>query len=85
MPHYFFHIRTAGDLVKDEEGLILRNLVEAREEAISSARDIVTECLRAESPIAVGNAVEVGDEGGAVVLIVPFTEAISVAENDSTS
>jgi hypothetical protein len=83
MPHYFFHIRTGGDLIKDEEGLMLRNLTEARNEAVLSARDIVTECVRAGTPIAFRNAMEVMDEAGTTVLIVTFAEAIPVAGNDN--
>ncbi len=83
MPQYFFHIRSGDDLVKDEEGLSLRNLKEAREEAVLSARDIVSEGVRAGTPIAFRNAVEVLDAEGTTVLIVTFAEAIPVAGNDN--
>jgi hypothetical protein len=83
MPHYFFHVRSAGDPVKDEKGLTLRNLKEARQKVIRSARDIVTGCVRAGTAIPSRNAVEVLDEAGTTVFVVTFAEAIPVAGNDN--
>lgn len=41
MPQFYFHIREQGRLIPDEEGMALRDLKEAQQEALESCLDLV--------------------------------------------
>jgi hypothetical protein len=75
MPRYFFNIRDGSDLALDEEGIVLDDLSEAREEAILGARDIIIEKVRAGELID-GQEFEITDASGKILRKVPFREAI---------
>jgi len=75
MPRYFFHIKDEVEIIPDEEGLELRGLDAVREEARESAREMMSESVRAgHRPD--GRAFVVTDEQGHVVLNFPFRDAI---------
>jgi hypothetical protein len=75
MPRYFFHIKDEVEIIRDEEGLELRGLDAVREEATESAREMMSEKVRAgHGPD--GRAFVVTDEQGHVVLNFPFRDAI---------
>ena len=46
MPRYFLHIRSPDALVQDLEGEVHKDLLAARDEAISAARDIMSDDVR---------------------------------------
>ena len=69
MPRYFVHIKDEVEIIRDEEGLELRGLDAVREEATESAREMMSEKVRA-------GAFVVTDEQGHVVLNFPFRDAI---------
>ena len=75
MPCYFFHIRVADDLIRDQEGITLSDLDAAHEEAITSARQILSDKLLA-GEVLNGQRFEITDEWGQVVGIVPFKSAL---------
>jgi hypothetical protein len=46
MGHFYFHLRTAGQLIRDEEGQDLPNISAARREAVRSARELLAGAIR---------------------------------------
>ena len=78
MPHYFFDLRDGDDLAVDEEGMELRDIQAAQEEAARALADMARDEVRRGASIAGRRdmAVEVRDAGGAV-LEVKFTFAIN--------
>jgi len=76
MPRYFFHIY--DDLVvRDEEGTELPDAAAARRDAVAGIREMMGEQLRCGRLI-LHHRVEVEDERGALVLVVPFAEAVTI-------
>ncbi|MDB5552412.1 MAG: hypothetical protein JWL86_2396 [Rhizobium sp.] len=75
MPRYFFHIRTADELILDPDGSDLPDLDAARCEAVQSARDLVANLLR-EGQILDGQAFEISDEADNVLERVTFRSVI---------
>ena len=76
MPRYFFHIHDGNDLDRDDAGMDLANVHEVRTEAMSLARDL---CYLWNDlpPGALDNmAIEVADETGQTVLVLPFPAAM---------
>ena len=68
---YFFHIRTESGLIPDEEGTELTGLEQAREEALTSARDLATEFPPGSEGVSL-KAVEVVDEVSRTVFCAPI-------------
>jgi hypothetical protein len=76
MPLYYFHVRDGDNLDFDHIGTDLANIDEARIEALNVARDL---CYLWNDlpPGALDNmAIEVADESGQTVLVLPFPVAI---------
>ena len=62
----------------DEEGAEFPDLACAKAMAISSARDLMAEHVKEGRPIDLGNRIEVADESGKVLAVIPFREVITV-------
>jgi hypothetical protein len=76
MPRYFLHICDGSNLDRDDAGMDLFNIDEACTEAMSLARDL---CYLWNDlpPGALDNmAIEVADELGQTVLVLPFPAAM---------
>jgi hypothetical protein len=76
MPRFFFHIHDGNGLDRDDAGMDLVNIEDARTEALSLARDL---CYLWNDlpPGALDNmAIEVADEAGQTVLVLPFPAAM---------
>jgi hypothetical protein len=76
MPRYFFHIHHKDSIDQDDAGTDLANFHDARSEALSLARDL---CYLWNDlpPGALNNmAIEVADESGQTVLVLPFPAAM---------
>ena len=76
MPRYFFHIHHKDSIDQDDAGTDLANFHDARSEALSLARDL---CYLWNDlpPGALNNmAIEVADESGQAVLVLPFPAAM---------
>ncbi len=76
MPRFFFHIHDGKDLDRDDAGMDLANIDEARIEALNVARDL---CYLWNDlpPGALNNMViEVADESSQTVLVLPFPAAM---------
>jgi hypothetical protein len=82
MPKYFFNTRIGGDLIRDPEGVELRD----PDHAWEIARTTIRELLNSEGqPKHLLSAyLEVTDVGGDVVLEFPFTEALFDEACDSS-
>ncbi|HYG30437.1 MAG TPA: hypothetical protein VD887_09500 [Allosphingosinicella sp.] len=76
VPRFFFHVY--DDIaVRDEEGLDLPDLAAARRAALSGARSLI--CAQVSSGhLHLGHRLEVEDEAGACVLVLPFGDAIEI-------
>ncbi|WP_114951482.1 DUF6894 family protein [Sphingosinicella terrae] len=77
MPHYFFHVRNRFGYVEDEEGSELPDLEAARARAIDGVRSMLSEEARA-GEIDLRGRIEVRDPAGALLLTIPFAEAVTV-------
>ena len=75
MPRYFFHIVGDGGLVEDLEGVELSGEKEARDEAISAAREIIAESVR-KGELIDGHRFEVFDENGTKLFSLPFRNVL---------
>ena len=71
MARYFFHVRTEDGLLEDDQGVVLADRVEAKHEALLSAEDL-RELSEAEGADATAWSVEVVDEGGATLEVIPL-------------
>jgi hypothetical protein len=66
MPRFYMHIRQGDRLFEDPEGEEFASLVEARAEAVMSARELMAEMVAAgKSPR--NNRFEIADDSGHVV------------------
>ena len=75
MRRYFFHVEDKAHQIKDVEGIELDGLDAVREEALQSARQLMSDdILSGRRPD--GRRFVVTDERGVIVAEIPFTEAI---------
>lgn len=75
MARFFFHLKSGGELMADEEGIDLPGLTEATREALQSARELLAEAIKTASPT-VPEAVVVVDETGQPLLELPLVEVL---------
>ena len=79
MPRYFFHLY--DDLVSiDEEGSELPDLAAARRTAVQNVRAIACQEVL-EGHLNLQHRIEVEDESGRCVLVVPFQDAVEVTSS----
>ena len=75
MPRYFFNVVDGDRTIVDSLGLELDDLDEARQEAVASARELMSEnLLRGVPPN--GRRFVVTDETGAVLAEIPFKDTL---------
>jgi len=75
VPHYFFSIVDDDHTIVDTQGVELADLDEVHQEAVTSAREPISEgVLRGEAPN--GRRFVVTDEAGAVVAEIPFKDTM---------
>ena len=82
MPRYFFHLRDGLD-VPDEEGRELPDLATARACAMDLLRFEASETVKREGLVALHHRVEIVDEQGRVLEIVPLGDAVTVESKAS--
>jgi hypothetical protein len=68
---YFFHIRTEDGLILDQEGTEMTGLEQAREEALTSAKELATEFPPGSGGVSL-KSVEVVDEVLRTVFCAPI-------------
>jgi hypothetical protein len=75
MARYYFNIRDGNELAPDPEGAEFDTLQKARDEALRSARELLSQrVIRGE--IVDGQAFELTSESGEVIDIVKFRDAL---------
>ena len=74
MPRYYLHIRTADDVLLDEEGIDLPDLNAARELALASARDLLGDGIKGGKAV-VAESIVVADADGQELMSVPLKDA----------
>jgi hypothetical protein len=75
MPKYYFHIRSDDGFVEDLEGVELAGDVEAREEAIDAAREMLAERVR-KGEVIDGHVFDVRDAIGTKLFTFPFRDVL---------
>lgn len=75
MPRYFFHVREGSLLNRDEEGQELPNADAARQEAISTTREMLGEKLLHGGSLN-HRTIEIADETGHVVDVVSSRDVL---------
>jgi hypothetical protein len=77
MTRYFLHIHNSHGTAEDDEGLEADTLSEAREKAVAGIRSLLG-AEAANGEMNFKGRIEISDEGGKLLLLVPFTDAITV-------
>lgn len=77
MARYFFNVHDRLGHLRDREGSELPNLAAVRARAIHDARSLMSADI-CEGLINVADYVEVTDAAGAVVLTLPYSEAVTI-------
>ena len=77
MPRYYFNLEMSGTAYPDPEGREVRDLQHARDAAILNARDLLAADVKAGC-LSLGCKIDVADERGRVILVIPFREAVEV-------
>jgi hypothetical protein len=75
MPRYYFHIRDAEGMSRDEEGTELPNLDSARREARASARDLIVDSMKSRK-IVEGQTLEIMDSLGRLIETMSVKDAL---------
>jgi hypothetical protein len=78
MKRFFFNIVTAAGKILDPEGTELGDLDIARTEAIKDARMLMSDALMEGKDIS-SRSMEITDETGEVLLMLPFVSAFNRA------
>ncbi|HEY4078339.1 MAG TPA: hypothetical protein VGM26_15525 [Rhizomicrobium sp.] len=79
MPRYFFHVREGSDISFDREGQLLPNAEAARQEAVSTGREILGEKLLHGGSLN-HRQIEIADETGHVVDVVNVRDVLFQGE-----
>ena len=77
MPRFYFHVRTAGDQIDDEEGSDFPDDNSAVAEAIRGARCLMRGEV-ARGTLCLDQSIEIHDADGQHVRSVPFAEALTI-------
>ena len=78
MPRFFFNLHDEVS-VEDKEGKDLADAGEARNQAVRSARGIMSEDVK-DGRLVLKDSIDVIDEKGDRVLTLPFRDAIDIEE-----
>jgi Domain of unknown function (DUF6894) len=77
MAHYFLYVREDGELLPDdEEGQEFATLYAVRDEAITSARQLLSAAVLDGTAASLNLQIEVVDERGKTVLTVPVGRTV---------
>jgi hypothetical protein len=77
MPCFYFHVHEAFGSTLHEHGRELPDLEIARREAVIGVRSILSAEI-ARGRLDLGSRIEVTDETGSVVLMIPFRDTVEV-------
>jgi hypothetical protein len=79
VPRFYFNIITAGGPLIDFEGTELADLEQARAEAIADARALMSTAM-IDGYTIFGRSIEIRNEAGDLLLVLPFTEAVTACD-----
>ena len=77
MARFYLHLHNGIGYVRDEDGQDLAELSQARDLAIVSIRDIIGAEAK-KGRIDLRGRIEITDDAGKVLAVVPFSEALTV-------
>lgn len=77
MTRLFLHQNRPQQFIQDTEGLEFSSLEDARLEAIESAREMICDMAR-RGHIELDCNFQIADEGGKVLMVVPFSDALTL-------
>jgi len=77
MPLFYFNLHECGSTVEDEEGRVCESVAEARDKALGDARGIMASEVM-EGKLCLACRLDVLDEGHALVLELPFADAVDI-------
>lgn len=75
MPLFYFHHQRRGELLRDPDGSEVRDVVAARDEALSAARELWSSAILRGSDLTDDTFV-IAEEATGFVLLVPFIDAL---------
>lgn len=75
MPRCHFHLHDQSGTLTDEEGVMLDRLADAVDLAVANARGLITSDVTG-GVLNLSMSIQVSDEDGRTVLILPFEEAV---------
>jgi hypothetical protein len=81
MPQFYLHIYNDHGEAEDDEGLEAPSLAVAREKAVHGIRSLLAAEVENGS-INLSGRIDIKDPAGAVLLTVPFSEALEVTPDD---
>jgi len=79
MPLFYFHICDANGFVEDEEGRELADAETARTEAVTAAREVMADDLRA-GLVVLSSFIEVEDASRKLLFTISFKELVDFDE-----
>ncbi len=85
MAHYHLNVVNSVGFVADEEGHDLPDLAAARAQAVAGVRSMLSDELRTRGVIDLRGRIEIAEQHGTVVLVVPFSAAVDLIHDESPS
>jgi hypothetical protein len=82
MAHYFLNVVNGIGFTEDEEGDDFPDLAAARAKAVEGIRSILSDDLRTTGEINLRGRIDIVDRHGAIMLTVPFDEAVDLITGD---
>jgi|GraSoiStandDraft_16_1057320.scaffolds.fasta_scaffold1654528_2 hypothetical protein len=76
MPKFYINFRHGGEVAEDDEGIELQTLEEAREVALTSARELLADSVKSASDDPPLEAVIITDESGRELMTISAKEAL---------
>jgi hypothetical protein len=77
MPHYHLHLFNDIDVL-DETGAEYADLAAAKDVAIRAGREIMAEHVKLGRPIQLSHHLDIADDRGKVLAVIPFGEIITI-------
>lgn len=77
MAHFYLHMRSEHDWIKDPDGSEFPSLEEAKVEALASARDLLAARIRAGEVVA-SHRFEITNRAGDVLAMIPFLDSVEL-------
>ena len=75
MARFYFHLRSGGNIAKDDEGSELADLAAARKEALATAREIVADAVKSGKN-GTPDCMIIADDHGSELMTVPMKDAL---------